>query len=359
METHVMAAAEFLAPAGIGIEVPLGRVDSELKKLWKQGEGVVTRASLINLVIYSEVEGSLPINSTMAAEITQDHACRVLLVEAGRRDLSAEVEAWITAHCHVSRAGGRQVCCEQVAFRVAGPLDALTANTILAHLDSDLPLVLWWQPALPTEPHRELWSRVDRLIFDSATWINAGVEAGKLRSLQQISTHAMILSDLNWNRSLPLRTAMAQLHDQPGVACGLPSLTNIIIHHGTEGKTGAQLLAAWFARQMKWKMKIVGTTTALFAPDSNIRCEVEYIAEGDGPHVIAIEGRGDYQFQVRFAPESGLVMGSTTLADGHVYKVTAPGVKMDPAQLMGAELERGSEHRIYPEVLAMLAASQN
>src|SRR5881394_491055 len=43
----------------LGLHVELDKIDSELKKLWAQSQGAMTRASLVNLAVYSEVPGSL------------------------------------------------------------------------------------------------------------------------------------------------------------------------------------------------------------------------------------------------------------------------------------------------------------
>ena len=44
-----------------GLSVEVGQIARELKKLWDAGDGVMTRASLINLAVYSEAPDSLGI----------------------------------------------------------------------------------------------------------------------------------------------------------------------------------------------------------------------------------------------------------------------------------------------------------
>src|SRR6201993_4708063 len=104
----------------LGVPVPVGKIDHELKKLWQESEGAATRASLMNLAVYSEEPGSLNNNTQLMARITENHACRAIVIEA---DCNAEddgVDAWISAHCHVSGAGSKQVCSEQISFRLNG-----------------------------------------------------------------------------------------------------------------------------------------------------------------------------------------------------------------------------------------------
>ena len=104
----------------LGAPVELKNIGQELKKLWHEGEGAMTRASLMNLVVYSEQPGSLRANTQLVARITENHACRAIVIEA---DCNAEqdgVGAWISAHCHVSSAGSKQVCSEQISFLLKG-----------------------------------------------------------------------------------------------------------------------------------------------------------------------------------------------------------------------------------------------
>src|SRR3982750_3493414 len=103
------AAAETYS---LGAPVELGRIEQELKKLWDEGEGAMTRASLMNLAVYSEERGSLQNNTQSMARITENHACRALVIEADCGASDNHVSAWISAHCHVSRVGSKQVCSE-------------------------------------------------------------------------------------------------------------------------------------------------------------------------------------------------------------------------------------------------------
>ncbi len=74
----------------LGMPVEIGKIDHELKKLWRESEGAATRASLMNLAVYSEEPGSLNSNTQLMARITEDHACRAIVIEA---DCNAEETA--------------------------------------------------------------------------------------------------------------------------------------------------------------------------------------------------------------------------------------------------------------------------
>src|SRR6267143_5204613 len=105
----------------LGQPVEIGQIHKELKKLWQERENAMTRASLINLALYSEKPGSLERNTQLIARITEDHACRALVIGANPKSKENRVEAWISAHCHLGHAGSKQICSEQLSFFLEGP----------------------------------------------------------------------------------------------------------------------------------------------------------------------------------------------------------------------------------------------
>src|SRR4029077_16162851 len=154
----------------LGLPVEMGKIDRELKKLWREGEGMMTRASLINLAVYSEAPGSLEKNTQLIAKIAENRACRAIVIAADCKAKENRGEAWISAHCHVNRAGSKQICSEQLSFLLKGPSAKLLPNIVFSHLDSDLPFHLWWQGKFHDPMDPQLWAWVDRVIYDSHTW---------------------------------------------------------------------------------------------------------------------------------------------------------------------------------------------
>src|SRR5438094_1752103 len=142
---------ETIASLGSGIPVEVGKIDRELKKLWEQDSGAATRASLINFAIYCEGAQCMEENTQLIAEFTRDHACRAILISIEPGAPEQRVQAWISAHCHISRAGAKQVCCEQITFLLEGDARGLIPNIAFSHLDSDLPLYLWWRRQFPAQ----------------------------------------------------------------------------------------------------------------------------------------------------------------------------------------------------------------
>jgi len=88
-----------------GLPVEIGKIDRELKRLWQEGEGAATRASLINFAVYCEGAGAMRETTDIISQITRDHACRAILIGLDPAPPGSGVEACISAHCHLSRAG--------------------------------------------------------------------------------------------------------------------------------------------------------------------------------------------------------------------------------------------------------------
>ncbi len=184
----------------LGQPVEIGKIHQELKKLWQERENAMTRASLINLALYSEKPGSLERNTQLIARITENHACRALVIGANRKSKENRVEAWLNAHCHVTRARGKQICSEQLSFSLEGPCVKLLPSVVFSHLDSDLPLYLWWQDDFPDPMDPQLWAWVNRLIFDSQTWKDFGAQMHLVETAQEEAKQRIVLCDLNWTR---------------------------------------------------------------------------------------------------------------------------------------------------------------
>ena len=235
----------------LGKEVSIGSVDKELKLLWEEDKAS-TNASLINLAVYSEEDAAILKNSEIVQAITREHACRAILIGIDRDASEASIRAWITAHCHLSQQGNKSVCCEQIAFQLTGRATGRLRNTVFAHLNSDLPLVFWWQGELSPIFSERLYSLIDRFVFDSSEWEDP------LASFQQITeliddSSGLAPMDLEWTRSYALRLAVAALFDDPLAAKDLEHITDIrIVVHPDHRMAGMQVLA-WLVQSTDWK----------------------------------------------------------------------------------------------------------
>src|SRR6266576_5172415 len=239
----------------LGAPVAISKIDPELKKLWQDSAGAITRASLMNLAVYSEEPGSLNNNTQLMAKITENHACRAIVVEADCNATDDRVDAWISAHCHVSHAGNKQICSEQISFLLKGSCTTLLPSIVFSHLDSDLPFYLWWQGEFREPMDRQLWAWVDRVIYDSQTWKDFHAQMRLVESAQMEAKQRIVLCDLNWTRLDRVRFALAQFFDHPASHHHFAKIKKARIDFALGFRSTAVLFAGWLAAQLNWRIE--------------------------------------------------------------------------------------------------------
>ena len=211
----------------------------------------MTRASLINLAVYSEAPDSLGTNTAIISQLTEDHACRAIVIAADPTAKENRVEAWISAHCHISRAGSKQICSEQLSFSLRGKQCGLLPNIVFAQLDSDLPLYLWWQEEFRAPLDPQLWAWVDRVIYDSQIWRDFDEQMQLVETAQREARQRIVLCDLNWVRLVHLRIALAQFFDHPATHHHLSEIKTVEIEHAP-GLSFHRAPARRLARRRNW-----------------------------------------------------------------------------------------------------------
>src|ERR1700726_543114 len=237
-----------------GMPVEVAQINRSLKALWELEGAVLTKSSLINFAVYSEAADALSANTQLMEQITREHACRIILLAANPAASKQRVQAWISAHCHVTGAGARQVCSEQIAFLVDGSSPDLIRNILFSHLDSDLPLYLWWQGEFANQIDQQLWTWVDRFFFDSHSWRGPARQIEILRGSVASAGSRCVLCDLNWRRLIYLRLAFAQLFDHPWAAQQIDAIRSLVVTYNPEYRTTAVLFVSWVARQLEWEL---------------------------------------------------------------------------------------------------------
>ena len=336
----------------LGTSVEIGKIEHELKKLWREGEGAMMRASLMNLAVYSEEPGSLNNNTQLMARITENHACRAIVIEADCQSQEDRVDAWISAHCHVSRGGNKQVCSEQISFRLKGGCATQLPSIILSNLDSDLPFYLWWQGELHDPMDAQLWEWVDRLIYDSHGWKDFPAQMAFVETAQREAKQRLILCDLNWTRLDNARFALAQFFDHPASHHRLAKISNVRIDFAPGFRSTAILFAGWLAAQLNWQIDEVRSAHELrFNEMSGQHIDVD-LREHDGEpvHEVALTS-GDVEFRVTYASCGDLLEVSRVQNGERRIPQLMPAAGNDPVSLISEELMRGGPHRVYLNAL--------
>ncbi len=336
----------------LGIEVPVASIDRELRKLWEQDDAR-TNASLMNLVVYSEKPGALIENSEIIRELTREHACRAILVGIDRHEPKPTLRAWITAHCHLAD-GRKSVCCEQIAFHLTGRVTGRFRNTVFAHLNSDLPLVFWWQGELSDILTERLVSVMDRLVIDSSTWADPAASFKRIEEASQ-ANQDLVIQDHAWSRSWQFRVGIASLFDDPAAQTALPEIREIeITYHPDHRNTALQVLA-WLAVQAGWKDRKSADPVA-FESSAGVPISVTMHADSASPPLSSLIIRAG-QVTVKVSQKPGATHVERQIQTPSFQATSlSPADPTSPAELVAVQLSRGGKNSLYQKILPRFRA---
>jgi glucose-6-phosphate dehydrogenase assembly protein OpcA len=315
----------------LGQETDVSCIDSSLRALWA-GNEALTKASLINFAVYAESPGSLEVNTSLIQAVTRDHACRAILIAAHPSEDEPQLKAWITAHCQLSGTGGKSVCSEQIAFELSGHLRDALRNVVFAHLESDLPLVFFWQGDFSPrwEPH--LYRRIDRLVIDSTTWSDPAVQLERLRTAWRDSGSHFVVLDVAWMRIFPFRQALAGAFDTALARTSLCRLNALRITHGPGHRSTAALFASWIAYKAGWSLQ----------PDERV-----FVEDGTVPlSRLEVTGPGGCRIEVVREEGAQFLHVHVQVDEEEITQVSPLGTD-DLATLVSERLSRGGNTPLY------------
>ncbi len=341
----------------LGIEVPVHAIDRELHRLREQDKSRA-HASLVNLVVYSEKPGSLLENSVVIRKFTREHACRAILVEVDPEQSIPGIRAWITAHCHLEH-GRQSICCEQISLHLTGKVTGRFRNTVFAHLDSDLPLIFWWQGELSGIFTERLVNVIDRLIIDSSSWADPAESFRKIDEAARLNTD-LILQDHAWSRTWQYRLGVASIFDDPAAQRAIADIERVEITHHPAHRNSALQLLAWLAVQAGWsdakrddaaKEGVFG-----FVSPGGVTIEAQLFEDASSPPVSSLMLR------------AGNRSAHLTQATGSQHierRLEAPSYRVsslspiDPSgadELMAIQLARGGKNSLFRKILPRFRA---
>ncbi|WP_395753593.1 glucose-6-phosphate dehydrogenase assembly protein OpcA [Prosthecobacter sp.] len=315
----------------LGLETPISGIDRALKQLWESDEAK-TRASLINLAIYTEDSSQLNKDNELLDNVAAQNACRALLILAMPEMRPPRARAWIQARCRPYQ-GKQVVCSEQISFVLEGGDATQVQNIVFAHLDSDLPLVVWWQADLSKNFEERLYSRIDTLVIDSARWEDPARQFDALLTAMNAGHDRINVRDLAWTRSHFMRTALAACFQDATACRNFSKLTTIRITHFKGQRTSALLLAAWINQRLKANL------------------EVELSEKDSGPALqgLVLEGEG-IRGEVRRDCDSCFVRVNSTCGD-HKHEELLPADVDSDAELVSELLSRFHGSTLYSSML--------
>ena len=331
-----------------GLAVEVGDIDRQLGLLWAQSDAGKVRASLVNLVIYSEAPGAMAANTPLLSEIAADHAFRALLVQAQPEAKKSAVRAWITAHCHLRETGKNEICSEQITFQLDGPAAGRLPSIVFSHLDTDLPLYLWWQGDLHPDPDPQLWRWVDRLIVDSNSWSDPAAQFRILREIQSLGRARAALADLNWTRIFHLRYAVAQIFDLPAALERLDRIDRVEIIHAPGHRLTALQLLGWLASRLGWSLDHDDRAPVFRRQDGGTVTFQLNVNQDAKACVESIDiGLGDATASVRRKTSGDYYLGTFTAPHQASFAQMLPAERDKTSDILLSELSRISRHPLF------------
>ena len=234
----------------LGKEVPFKDIRNELKGL-AEGDESRTTATLMNLAVFTEDASQLEQIYSQVSDITQNHACRALSIALDRNAEEETITSWVSAHCNMMN-GKKTVCCEHLSFHLRGYVYGRLRNTVFSLLNSDLPLVFWWQGELSDVFEPRLYTLIDRFIFDSSEWSNPYDGYKSLLTATQEVKRRFVIQDLAWTRSYAYRLAFASMFDRRIAQEQLPKVRAGIVKVAEGMESTGLLLLSWLATQARY-----------------------------------------------------------------------------------------------------------
>jgi glucose-6-phosphate dehydrogenase assembly protein OpcA len=346
--------------SALGAPVPIKSIEASLKALWS-ANATHTRCSLINFVVYSERENSLARNAALLADITSDHACRALVIDAQTASgaSATPVKSWITAHCHLNQAGGKAMCSEQIAFQLRGNLTKLVPNTVFAHLDSDLPLAFWWQGDFSAAFDSHLTRRIDRLVIDSASWSDPQREFATLQAARQQSGASFIVLDLVSTRLFAHRLALAACFDTPETLAGLDRIDRVTIKHHAGQRFTAQTFAAWMTLKAGWNLELscTGDSLELTKPDGQ-ELQLDFLESDEVTHCPGVSGvtlsGTDIDVSLAIDDSGRYLQSKVTIGDRSPLACLTPLLARGEASLVSQRLRQPGNDALYFRIWNLL-----
>jgi len=366
---------------GLGEPRPanVGEIEVGLSAMWRSApqasgaETSVTHASALTLLVYVDCQKAAQEVSNMLAEVTQQNPCRAVVMVMDPKGSPPGVTASISAHCHMSVDGDKQICSEQITLNARGETGPELASVVLPLTLSGLPIYLWWRAEeFAMAAYFDQIVRVTQhVIVDSARFAATGADMRALAAWLEKHSGRIRLSDLNWARTTPWREVVAQCFDSPDRRPYLYRIREVRIEYEMESarlttqRAQSLLMTAWLATRLGWEFQRAESRgenmpRALYFQSGSGEVKVERVlrkVEGGGSGVcfsFVIQADGA-RFSFSRGPDGKVVQ---TLAEVPGLPPIGRTVRIevgDEVEILNDELMLVGRDHIYEEVLALVA----
>jgi hypothetical protein len=242
------------------------KIESQLNLIWDllRGKGK-TRASLFNLVIYTEKNSRVDYLYKIAQKLIERFPSRVLFVTIDTSLPSKTLKTSVSAIA--SESPLNSVACDLINIVLSEDNKERAPFMILPHLLTDLPTYLLWgdDPTKKDPVSSPIEKLATRVIFDSETTEDLCDFARA--ALFHKTTYGSDIADLNWARTEGWRQLFAETFKSTDQLDSLHKATLIELVYNKRStpffchtKIQALYLQSWIANQMSWTFSSVKHT---------------------------------------------------------------------------------------------------
>lgn len=260
------------------------KIEQQLNVIWDllRGKGKV-RASLFNLVIYTEKNTRVDYLYKVAQKLIEKFPSRVLFItideSAPKNTLKTSVSAI------ASDAQHNMIACDFINILLSSDNKERAPFMILPHLLADLPVYLLWgdDPTRQDPTSRNIEKLATRVIFDSETTEDLSLFAKAILEHQKASSSD--IADLNWARIEGWRQLFAQTFKSEDQYRSLKKIQSLKIVYNClkspffcHTKIQSQYLQGWLATQCGWEFQK--------CEKKDLSTHIDYVFENRNIHVI-------------------------------------------------------------------------
>jgi len=358
--------------------IDAARLERELTAMWAESSGGggagVTRACVLNLVVYAEGAEERSEVDALLSEVIERHPCRAVVLVADREAAEPRLEAYVSTRCQLSSRGGKQVCGEQITIEAAGAVVESAATAVAPLLVPDVPVFLWWKdiPHYDDKLFNRLAEMSDRVVIDSASFDNPRFDLVRLAEILEDRAGTLHVTDLNWGRLTSWRSLVASFWDVPDYRPSLDQIERVEIVYDPPDRAPEQvapkalLAAGWLAACLGWSPDACRGRSA--GESSYTLCvgrRLIHVALRAGEEAAGRDGmitsfavttaRGD-EFYVRLRPDEAKLETGARFGDGsHTVSRVLGYEARTEGQRLSAELDLLGRDRLYERAVELAA----
>jgi glucose-6-phosphate dehydrogenase assembly protein OpcA len=369
-DVNESAPARPVDPAAIERELSaLWMAEAEARKQAGRDAGALTRALLLNLLVFAPAEEPADRAREVIVALTGRQPSRAILMVADGQAQGSGIEAWISLYCTKPLGEADEVCGEQITVEARGTSVLDLPGTVLPLLLADRPTFLWWQSGSPLKHpiFDRLAHAVDRVIVDSLTFSTPPwtVRQDRLADLAEAvraieDEHFLpILTDLGWARLAPWRYLTAQIFDPQAVRPYLDEVERVRLTYYDGSPVLAWLFAGWLASRLEWRPARQEPDRMRFEGGQVVELHAVPPEEGMSGHLAGVHltARDGATFEVARLPDQCAV--TRVHIGGMKTESVGPMRRETLTDWLGHELNRLTRSAVYEDAVRLVARSRS